>query len=145
MDSLNNDSWMGERRIIPMLCVMLFFSIALKIFGFRRVCRFAHRSTDKNVKSCSDPQLAMAENAASILRRVNLDYSVFGNSCLAESLALWWLLRRKGIDANLKIGVRTLTGVFESHAWVECAGRVLNEAADIEKIFSTIDLHPAAM
>jgi len=59
---------------------------------------------------------------------------------MAESLTLWWLLARRGIKAEFRIGVRTLTGVFESHAWVEYDGHVLNEVEHAGKIFTVFDL-----
>jgi len=48
-------------------------------------------------------------------------------SCLEESLVLAHLLRRQGIEAQLRIGVKKDAPKFEAHAWVECAGTALNE------------------
>jgi hypothetical protein len=47
--------------------------------------------------------------------------------CLFRSLALAAVLRRKGINADLCIGIIDLP--FTSHAWVEALGLVLNETA----------------
>lgn len=47
-------------------------------------------------------------------------------NCLEQSLVLWWLLRRRGIDAALRIGGRKESGQFEAHAWVELDGVVLD-------------------
>ena len=46
----------------------------------------------------------------------------FQPNCLEQSLALWWLLRRRGIPADLRIGVRKDAANFEAHAWVEAGG-----------------------
>jgi Transglutaminase-like superfamily len=54
----------------------------------------------------------------------------FSTNCLEQSLALWWLLKRRGIPADLRIGVRKNAGSFEAHAWVEANGTVLNEPGD---------------
>jgi len=48
-------------------------------------------------------------------------------SCLEESLTLWWLLAKQGIESDLRIGVRKAEGSFEAHAWVERNGDALNE------------------
>ncbi|MBS1842021.1 MAG: lasso peptide biosynthesis B2 protein, partial [Acidobacteria bacterium] len=48
-------------------------------------------------------------------------------SCLEESLVLAYLLRRQGIEAQLRIGVKKNIPKFEAHAWVECDGVALNE------------------
>ena len=52
----------------------------------------------------------------------------FHANCLEQSLVLWWLLRRRGIDAALRIGARKDSDRFEAHAWVELDSQVLNDA-----------------
>jgi Transglutaminase-like superfamily len=48
-------------------------------------------------------------------------------NCLERSLTLWCLLRRHGIQSDLKIGARKEAPTFEAHAWVECRGTPLND------------------
>jgi hypothetical protein len=65
-------------------------------------------------------------------------------NCLQRSLVLWFLLRRRGMPADLRIGVRrtpnTRTGgPLLFHAWVEQEGMVLNDAADMRERFATFD------
>ncbi|HUI50302.1 MAG TPA: lasso peptide biosynthesis B2 protein [Terriglobales bacterium] len=48
-------------------------------------------------------------------------------TCLEESLALWYVLRKQGIASQLRIGVRKSHGKFEAHAWVEYAGEAVNQ------------------
>ncbi|WP_143310061.1 lasso peptide biosynthesis B2 protein [Chitinophaga vietnamensis] len=47
--------------------------------------------------------------------------------CLSQSLVMRLLLRRKGIDAELKIGVSQHMGRFDAHAWLEKEGVLLND------------------
>jgi len=42
-----------------------------------------------------------------------------GTHCLARALALRWWMRSQGLDAQMKIGIRTGPHGLESHAWVE--------------------------
>lgn len=49
--------------------------------------------------------------------------------CLPQSLALQALLRRQGLSAELRIGVRRADGKLQAHAWVEHAGSPLGETA----------------
>jgi hypothetical protein len=50
-------------------------------------------------------------------------------TCLTQSLALQFLLARSGRSSEVHIGVRKDTEAgFQSHAWVECEGRVLLSA-----------------
>jgi hypothetical protein len=53
----------------------------------------------------------------------------FRANCLEQSLVLWWLLRRRGIDAALRIGARKDSERFEAHAWVELNSQVMNDAS----------------
>jgi hypothetical protein len=50
--------------------------------------------------------------------------------CLEQSLALYVLLRRRGVPAELRIGVQVYP--FYAHAWVELHGRPVNE--DVETV-----------
>lgn len=56
--------------------------------------------------------------------------------CLERSLVLHHLLRRKGVPAGLRMGVRAFP--FEAHAWVEHDGAPVNEVADHIKEFQPI-------
>lgn len=49
--------------------------------------------------------------------------------CLEQSLALAVLLRRRGIPAQLRLGVRPYP--FMAHAWVEYDGRPINEREEL--------------
>ena len=56
--------------------------------------------------------------------------------CLFRSLALAVVLRRRGVQADLCIGIIDLP--FSSHAWVEAHGRVLNETLSNRKRYTII-------
>lgn len=65
-------------------------------------------------------------------------------NCLQRSLVLWFLLRRRGLPAELRIGVRRTPdtgtgGPLLFHAWVEQDGVVLNDAPDMRERFATFD------
>jgi hypothetical protein len=59
--------------------------------------------------------------------------------CLPQSLTVWWLLRRQGVPSNLHIGVRRDGAELKAHAWVEHAGRVLNDHADVGRHFARFE------
>ena len=54
----------------------------------------------------------------------------FASSCLVRSRALLGLLRRRGIDAHLRIGVKLEDGALDAHAWVDCEGAPLGQGDD---------------
>jgi transglutaminase superfamily protein len=47
------------------------------------------------------------------------------HECLEQSLSLWYLLRRRGVAADLTFGMRQYP--FGAHAWVSYRGEPLNE------------------
>ena len=49
------------------------------------------------------------------------------------------LLRRHGIESDLRIGTRKAEGRFEAHAWVECEGSILNDASTVHQQFAVFD------
>ena len=67
--------------------------------------------------------------------------AVVGARCLGRSLALWFILRRRGIDAEFVIGADApQRGELQAHAWVEVAGVPVNDAPDVRKRFGGFDL-----
>lgn len=50
-------------------------------------------------------------------------------SCLQRTVALYWLLSRRGIAVEPRIGVRNVAADLEAHAWLEFRGRILNSSA----------------
>jgi hypothetical protein len=53
--------------------------------------------------------------------------SLVPSSCLERSIAIWWLLARRGIATQLRIGVRKDQGKLAAHAWVEYQGHAIGE------------------
>ena len=51
----------------------------------------------------------------------------FGGRCLQRSLVLIWLLRRRGIAGQMRIGVLKGADQMAAHAWVEVAGEPVND------------------
>jgi len=57
-------------------------------------------------------------------------------NCLERSLVVWWLLRRRGIRAELRIGARKEQKSLEAHAWVEFDDQVINDPEGTHRKFS---------
>jgi Transglutaminase-like superfamily len=91
-------------------------------------------------KKALDAQEQIARTAlAARMVRAAVKYGFGKPSCLEGSLALWWLLRRQGIPAELRIGVRKENRQFEAHAWVEYNGSALNEPEEHHQHYHAFD------
>ena len=77
-------------------------------------------------KKSSDPSNQDLELTVRMVKAA-VSHSFGHPSCLEESLTLWWLLARRGITSDVRIGVRKQAEEFEAHAWVERDGIALNE------------------
>ncbi|MFL6199434.1 MAG: lasso peptide biosynthesis B2 protein [Thermoanaerobaculia bacterium] len=113
-----------ERRALALAWAYLLVSdLALRILPLPRVERLLSRlSTRRREPGLSPGRLAQLTGIAA---RHHLRPMV----CLPQSLALQALLRRQGLSAELRIGVRRADGKLQAHAWVEHAGSPLGETA----------------
>ena len=56
--------------------------------------------------------------------------------CLQRSAVTTYLLRRRGIDAHMVVGVRAMP--FLAHAWVEVQGRVVNDFPRVKTFYHSL-------
>lgn len=110
--------------------------IALRTLGLKRV----QEILGGQAKTAAEPAGASTEaQARQVARLVEAAARVVGGTCLVRSLVLARQLRRRGIAAQVKIGVRKLEKGFEAHAWVETAGVVLNDGPDVARRYAAFD------
>ncbi len=60
--------------------------------------------------------------------RLGAGGGLYRATCLRRSLVLWWLLSRRGVQSEIKIGAHTLPQQFKAHAWVEWEGNGRSDA-----------------
>jgi hypothetical protein len=107
------------RCLVAVTCA----DVALRLFGVRSAIvlarRLAGRRFGGSVDAAEPIAICLARAAAFYPRRAR---------CLEQSLALFVLVRRAGVPAELRFGVRPYP--FLAHTWVEVDGAPLNEPAD---------------
>jgi hypothetical protein len=88
-------------------------SIGVRTVGLKRMLRAAEDAK---------PTAEGAPDYAAVVKAVErVGRYVPGGTCLAQSLALTWMLRTRGIAAHVRVGVQMARG-FHAHAWVEVNG-----------------------
>ena len=125
-----------ERGIfIRALLLLPAIGLGLRMFGFGKVQAMlnASRVTD----SCKLAPDAALKIALAAVRMVSgaARRGFYRANCLPTSLVLAHLLRRQGIAADLRVGVRKVAGALEAHAWVEHHGQPLNDGMDVHERF----------
>ncbi|HEY9851465.1 MAG TPA: lasso peptide biosynthesis B2 protein [Leptolyngbyaceae cyanobacterium] len=112
----------------------------IKFWGFKSLystmgrasCKYNSQLIPVDASGVCRSQADITVRMVSIASR----YGFYRPNCLQRSLVLWWLLRTQGMESDLRIGVRKRAGRFEAHAWVEYAGKVLNDRNDIDRHFA---------
>jgi hypothetical protein len=100
--------------------------LALRLIGFRRWSGFLERRAMVVNAAANSPQLAEARDLTRLLSAA-ANHLFVRTNCLEQATALCYVLRRRGISAELRFGARKDAAGFEAHAWVEHRGVPLNE------------------
>jgi len=114
---------MTRLRAIDAALALIPIKAMLLTIGFARTLRVLEwriRHCDATTEPDADTLNASARSvvAAAVLLPGRTE-------CLEQSLALWYLLRRRGVGAELTFGMRQYP--FGAHAWVTYRGEPLNE------------------
>jgi transglutaminase superfamily protein len=62
--------------------------------------------------------------------------------CLPRSLALAWMLARRGQPCEIIIGAQPKGGTLDAHAWIEQDGVPINSPPDSAETFPVLLRHP---
>ena len=124
----------AERATLYLSAAFLpLFWLALRVLGLQRL----HTLILQRPLAAAQ-QHACAEDLAELVNTA-ARHTPFGANCLTRSLLLVWLLRRRGVASDLRIGVRLLQGVLQAHAWVERGGVPVNDSALVSRDFAPFD------
>lgn len=121
--------------------------VGLRVAGFRRWKGLLGWLAPRVVRDAATSSASLEETARQIARMEEAAARnlFFGTNCLEQSLVLWWLLRIRGIAAELKIGARKDLNRFEAHAWVEFHGAILNGLGEEHLHFSPFEGQTTSM
>lgn len=124
----------GAPGVVRAMLVIAAMDVLPRAIGLRRTFRLLSRIRPP------EPAHTDAAIVAATVRSVCTASAFYPRRalCLEQSLALAWLLRRRGVPAELRIGVQPRP--FYAHAWVEVDGRPLNEPGDLPQILTPFAL-----
>jgi hypothetical protein len=119
--------------------------VGLRLTGFRRWQAALAWLAPSRAAYNTEQSLVNSARAVARMEQSAANHLFFRANCLEQSLALWWLLSRRRIAAELRIGARKDAGRFEAHAWVESSGVVLNDTSESHLHFVPFDGPVGAM
>ena len=108
--------WTDRRLVVESALVTAVAVACVRALGLRRALRATGAVRGRRLSADAVRRRAVAVDRAGRY--------VPGGTCLAQSLALAWMLRRRGVPAAVRLGVATDDG-FAAHAWVEIDGTPL--------------------
>ena len=128
----------GERRLLVRSFVMVPASVAsLRLAGYDRTRRAVGWINGDGRRRTSPTGAALDRQVSSTVEVVRIASRRVAkeSTCLAQSIALWALLRRQGIDSEIAFGVKRSDLPLDAHAWVEREGAPLNETPEVVATF----------
>jgi hypothetical protein len=131
LDTAARGVFLRAATLLPLI------SASLRLRGFRKTQLSLQRRSSVRSAPCGDA-LAAARLIARMVRAA-VRSGLRHPTCLEEALTLCWLLARRGIASELRVGVRKSGERMEAHAWVECHGGALNEPEDVHENFAAFD------
>lgn len=111
---------------------------ALSRWGYNRVHSWLQHNISLPAAPLSLLEIPEIINLAKVMN-ISANRSPIHTNCLQRSLTLWSLLRRKGIESELRIGVDKQSGALKAHAWLEKDGVVLNDTKASVQGFTPFD------
>ncbi len=110
------------------LLIFLLLDVGFLLLGFPRTYRFTRWWSGAARAAASPAPRRHVERTMEAVRTATRYYWRRRLDCLPRALTIYLLLRRRGVPATLRIGVKRYP--FGAHAWVECLGDVLDDSAD---------------
>lgn len=112
-------------------------TVIVRLFGRRRWKAVTGQDREASAESARIDAVRIRE-ARTTARMIEAAsrYGIVRGNCLSKSIALRWLLRRKGIHAPLRIGARKAGDGLEAHAWVELDGQIINDADEVRECYA---------
>ncbi|MBK6555916.1 MAG: lasso peptide biosynthesis B2 protein [Comamonadaceae bacterium] len=128
-----------RRTLLAAAAWMPIFWLSLRVLGLPRFQTRLQRG-----KTTANAAMPLADiQALGELVNIAARHTLGPRTCLTRSLLLGWLLRRRGVASDLRIGVRLTNGVLDAHAWVEYDGIPVNDQPGVGAQFASFgDLVP---
>ena len=125
-----------KRAVVGFALALPVVDIAVRMAGFQRTQRWLPGSRGvRSARTIADTDLAAGHRLAE-LAAIAGNHGLYPITCLRQALLVQWLLRRRGLASQLRIGaLKTDTGTLDAHAWVELDGVALGQPNPIQPPF----------
>ena len=128
--------WLGLAQAVVMLPTV---KLLLRARGYRRTRAILERTSRPGRpggagEAVPAPVAVLTSSVGTVAA-----WDPLRSRCLARSLTLWWLARRRGHEVELLMGVAPPSaGSLPAHAWVEYAGVPVNDTPDVRTRYAPL-------
>lgn len=122
--------WHDRWVVLQAWIFLLLADLSVRTLPFSRVQRLAAARRRYRDHLRSDEKSEIIQHLRWIVSIAGRNH-LFPMRCLQQSLVLQWLLGRRGIPTDLRIGVRKELDGLHAHAWLEQAGAAIAEREQI--------------
>ena len=129
----HNLNAMQKRTLLAAWLWLPLFWLGLRVLGLPSFQAWLLKSPARSALSLTLPVVRALGEAVNIAAR----HTPLPVTCLSRSLLLGWLLHRRGVASDLRIGVRLTQGKLDAHAWVEYEGIAINDSSDVNAQFAS--------
>ena len=129
----HNLNAMQKRTLLTASAWMPVFWLGVRVLGLPRFQARLERARKPICPAITLPEIQALGELVNIAAR----HTLGPRTCLTRSLLLGWLLQRRGVQSQLRIGVRVTQGALDAHAWVECDGIPVNDRPNVSVQFAS--------
>ncbi|NNE66495.1 MAG: lasso peptide biosynthesis B2 protein [Pyrinomonadaceae bacterium] len=125
--------WRQKKIFLMFCCLIPGMELSIRSFGLRRTHRILERMGSRALRMEQEPEVVI--NRHKNLLDLFVKNFPFGGRCLAQSLSLWYLLKRLRVETDLKFGTKRDDGEIRAHAWLEYQGTPIDSQTEIYTSF----------
>lgn len=113
--------------------------LGLKLLGFKRVrAALLQRPAAVGEHGVPEAEVALARHTAFLVSAA-ARHGFYDAPCLPSAMTLQHLLRRQGIETDLRFGVRKNSEKLDAHAWVEHRGCPLIDGPEVHDRYRSFE------
>ncbi len=114
-------------------------AVAPASFTARRIQRFVGNGSTTPAQPDDSTTLEVAATVRDAIVRASL--RVPKATCLIQAVSGWYMLRRRGIGAAVRIGVQKSEQTLSAHAWLCVGDRILIGGEDAAMRYTALESH----
>ena len=126
---------MYKRQLLVLAVLQPLLSLSLRVLGYKRTRAWLERHSPSAGARPATPDEAIAAQRTAELASIAGRRGPVATTCLRQALAVHWLLRRRGLQPELRLGVDRIGSAPDMHAWVELEGVPLAQPQLRHRVF----------